>query len=79
MSDGAARKRRRQRGIAGAYVKTPACAFGRELLCSFVFVSVLFIVKSDSQRMTAIEYPFHNRVSTIRAMEMASRAIEPSH
>jgi hypothetical protein len=30
---------------AGAYVKKPACAFGRELLCSFVFVSVLFVVK----------------------------------
>jgi hypothetical protein len=44
-----------------------------------VFVSVLFIVKSDSKRMTAIEYPFHNRVSTIRAMEMASRTIEPIH
>jgi hypothetical protein len=77
ISDGVARKRRRQMGGAGAYVKTPACAVGRELLCSF-FVSVLFVVKSVSKRMTVIEYAFHNRVSTIRAMGMASRTIEPS-
>ncbi|MES2262993.1 MAG: hypothetical protein V4724_31095 [Pseudomonadota bacterium] len=79
ISDGVARKRRRQTGGAGAYVKKLACAFGRELLCSFFFVSVLFLVKSDSKRMTAIEYTFHNRVSTIRAMGMASRNIESSH
>jgi hypothetical protein len=78
ISDGVARKRRRPTGSAGAFVKKSACAFGRELLRSF-FVSVLLVVKSDSQRMSAIEYTFHNRESTIRAMGTASRTIETSH
>jgi hypothetical protein len=79
ISDGVARKRRRRMGGAGAYVRKPACAVGRELLCSFVFVSVLFVVKSDSTRMAAIEYTFHNRDSTIHAMGMANRILESSY
>jgi hypothetical protein len=63
---------RRLRQEAGLRVRAGITLF-------IVFVSVLFIVKSDSKRMTAIEYPFHNRVSTICATGMASRAIEPSH
>ncbi|WP_332856042.1 hypothetical protein [Duganella sp. S19_KUP01_CR8] len=79
ISDGVARRRRRQTGGAGAYIKKVACAFGGKLLCAFFFVSVLFIVKSDSKRMTIIEYTFHNRDSTIHAMGMASRTLEPSY
>lgn len=57
ISDGVARKRRRRKGGACAYVKKLVCAVARELLCSFLS-PFLFVVKSDSKRMTAIEILF---------------------
>ncbi|MEO5934567.1 MAG: hypothetical protein ABIQ08_13600 [Duganella sp.] len=78
ISDGVARKRRRQNGGACAYVKKLVCAVARELLCSFFFVSVLFVVKSDAKRMTAIGILFTTETALFVPWEMASRTIESS-